>query len=110
MRTAHEALAQANPETRLPLKTGYRSQPWRSTSAGVEQRWRLIYAEPRQLQARRTVSQRWLKHSEQEATAFKKLCRTDFACAADAQQAVRTFEHGGTSIALHAVAIRPIPP
>jgi transposase len=106
---AQEALAQANPETMKPLKTGYRYQPLRSTYAGVEQRWLLIYSEPRRLQAGRTVSKRWLKQSEKEANAFKKLCRTDFACAADAQQAVRIFEHGLTCIALHAVAIRPIP-
>jgi transposase len=106
---AQEALVQTNLETMQPLKTGYRYQPLCSTYAGVEQRWLLIYAEPRRRQAGRTVTKRWLKHSEKEAHAFKKLCGIDFACEADAQQAVRTFEHGLTAIALHAVAIRPIP-
>ena len=79
-----------------------------STYGGVAQRWLLVESQLRRPQARRTVNKRWLKHSEKEAHAFKKLCRTDFACAADAQQAVHTFAHGLTAIALHNVAIRPI--
>ena len=54
----------------------------------------LIHSEPRQLQAQRTVDKQLLKHSEQEVKAFKQLCRTAFACEADAQQALATFAQG----------------
>jgi hypothetical protein len=47
--------------------------------------WVLLNSAPRQPQAQRTAGKQPLKHSEQEVKAFKKLCRTAFACAADAQ-------------------------
>jgi hypothetical protein len=92
----------------LRLKTGYRSQPLRSTYAGIEQRWLLIYSEPRCVQVKGTMRTQWLKPSEQETRAFRKLCRTDFACEADAPTAVNTFENKVSALTLHEVAIRPL--
>lgn len=86
------ALAQAAPEQMVPLKAGYRGQTLTSTYGGVAQRWLLIESQPRRPQARRTVNKRWLKHSEKEVKAFQKLCRCEFACEADARQALETFE------------------
>jgi transposase len=40
------------------------------------------------------VDKHLFKQSEPEGQAFKKLCRTPFACEADAQQALATFEGG----------------
>jgi transposase len=92
LREAQTVLAQANPQTMTPLMEEYRYQVLPSTYGGVEQRWVLIHSEPRQPQAQRTVDKQLLKQSAQEGTAFKHLCRTVFACAADAQQALMTFE------------------
>jgi transposase len=86
------ALAQADPEQMTPLKAGYRGQTLTSTYGGVAQRWLLIESQPRRPQARRTVNKRWLTHSEKEVKAFGKLCRREFACQADARQALETFE------------------
>ena len=56
--TLHEAqavLAQADPQTMAPLTEGYRYHVVPSSYGGVAQRWVLIYSEPRQPQAQRTV-------------------------------------------------------
>jgi transposase len=65
-----------------------------STYGGVAQRWVLIYSEPRQAQARRTVEKHLRKQSDTEVKAFKQLCSTSFACEADARQALAAFEPG----------------
>jgi transposase len=88
---AQTVLAQANAQSMTPLMEEYHSQVVPSTYGGVEQRWVLIHSELRQPQAQRTVDKQLLKQSEQEGKAFKHLCRTAFACAADAQQALATF-------------------
>ena len=100
---AQVALAQADPDMMAPLKTGYRYQTLHATYGDVAQRWLLLYSEPRRLQAQRTVTTRWLKYSAKEVKAFPKLCRTDFACEADARQAVDTFENGLQYTALQEV-------
>jgi transposase len=109
LREAQEALAQADPATMSLLKTGYHYHTLRSTYGDVAQRWLLIYSEPRRLQVRRTVTKRWLRHSEKETKAFKQLCHTEFACEADAQQALHTFAHGLHYTTLSAGGIRPTP-
>jgi transposase len=91
---AQAALAQADPQTMAPLLDGYRYRALTSTYGGVVQRWVLISSAHRLPQAQRTVDKQLLKLSEQEVKACKCLCRTAFACAADAQQALSTFEHG----------------
>jgi len=85
---AQEVLAQAHPESMPPLQKGYRARSVLSTYGGVAQRWVLIYSEQRQPQAQRTVDKRWRKQSEHAVQAFKTLCRTAFACEADAHQAL----------------------
>ena len=94
--TLHEAqavLAQANPQTMAPLTEGYRYHVVPSSYGGVAQRWVLIYSEPRQPQAQRTVDKQWLKQRADEVKAFQTLCRTAFACEADARQALAHFAH-----------------
>jgi transposase len=92
-----------------PLLDGDRDRVLTSTSGGVAQRWVLISSAHRLPQAQRTVDKHLFKHSEQEVKAFKKLCRTALACAADAQQALATFEHGlqGTFLAQSTVRSTP---
>jgi hypothetical protein len=89
---AQAALAQVDPQALASLQEGYRYHEWTSTDGGIAQRWVLIYAEPRQLQAQRTIDRQRRQQSEAEVKALKKLCRSTFACEADARQALATFE------------------
>ena len=109
LRDAQTVLAQADPQTMAPLTEEYRYQVVPSTSGGVEQRWVLIHAEPRPLQAQRTVDKQLLKHSTQEVKTFKKRCRTAFACEADAQQALGTFAQGVQATFVAQSTLHPIP-
>jgi transposase len=106
---AQAILAQADPQTMAPLTEGYRYHVVPSTYGGVAQRWVLIYSEQRHPQAQRTVNKHLLQQSEKDVKAFKKLCRTTFACEADAQQALTLFQHGLQATFLHEVAVCPTP-
>jgi transposase len=106
---AQSALAQAEPQAMSPLQEGYRYHTLTSAYGGVEQRWLLIYSEPRQPQAKRTVDKQLLQQSDQEVKAFKKLCGNAFACDADARQALATFEQGLQATGLHASTVYPTP-
>jgi transposase len=109
LREAQAVLAQADPQTMAPLTEGYRYHVVPSSYGGVEQRWVLIHSEPRQPQAQRTVDKQWLKQSAQEGKAFKTLCRTAFACEADAQQALTRFVAGLQTTFLHDSTVCPTP-
>jgi transposase len=106
---AQEVLAQAQPATMAPLQEGYRARSLLSTYGGVAQRWVLIYSEQRQPQAQRTVDKQWRRQSDHEVNAFKRRCRTAFACEADAQQALAHFAHDLQATFLHDSAIRFTP-
>ena len=106
---AQAALAQAVPQAMASLNEGYRYHELPSTYGGLEQRWVLIYSEPRQLQAQRTVDKQLRKQSDQEIKALKKLCGTPFACEADARQALSAFEQSLQATVLHSSTVRAIP-
>ena len=72
-----------------------------SSDGGVAQRWVLLSSEQRQPQAQRTVDKQWRQQSAHEVTAFKTLCRTVLAGAADAQQALPRFGAGLQTMLLH---------
>ena len=76
---------------------------------GVAQRWVLLYSEQRQPQAQRTVDKQWRQQSDEDVKAFKRLCRTAFACEADAQQALTRFEAGLQTAFLHDSTIGSTP-
>jgi transposase len=105
---AQVVLAQAEPKTMMPLLEGYRYQTLTSTYGGVEQRWLLVYSEQRRAAFQRTVDKQWLKQSATESKAFRKLCRTTFACEADAQQALSDFAQRLETTALHQTTIYPL--
>jgi transposase len=110
--TLHEAqavLVQADPQTMAPLTEGYRYRVVPSSYGGVAQRWVLIHSEPRQPQAQRTVDKQWRKQSTDEVKAFQTLCRTAFACAADAQQALARFAQDVQTTFLHDSTVYPTP-
>lgn len=106
---AQDALAQATPETMEVLGESYRYHMLASTYGGVAQRWMLVYSAQRCPQAQRSVDKHWRRQSEAEAKAFHKLCRTAFACAADAQHALATFVHGLQTASLHEGTIQAKP-
>ena len=106
---AQDALAHADLETMEPLGESYRYRVLASTYGGVAQRWMLLYSAHRRPQAQRSVDRHWRKQSEAEAKALQKLCRTAFACAADAQHALTTFAHGLQAAALSESTIEPRP-
>ena len=110
--TLHEAqaiLAQADPQTMAPLTEGYRSHVVPSSSGGVAQRWVLIYSAPRQPPAQRTVDKQWRKQSDQAVKACKTLCRTAFACEADAHQALARVAHDVQTTFLSDPTVCPTP-
>ena len=92
-----------------PLTEGYRYHVVPSSYGGVAQRWVLIYSEPRQPQAQRSVDKQWRQQSDREGKAFQTLCRTAFACAADAQQALAPFAHDLQTTFLHDSTVSPTP-
>jgi transposase len=88
---AQVALAHADPPVMAPLQEGYRYHELTSSYGGVEQRWVLIYSEARPPQAQRTADNQLRQQTDKEVKAFKTLCRTPFACEADARQALSAF-------------------
>ena len=104
---AQDALVQADPETMEPLEEGSHSHLLASTYGGVPQRWMLCDSEHRRPQAQQSVEKRWCKQREADAKAFQKLCRTPFACEADAQQALATCAQGLQAASLHEGTIEP---
>jgi transposase len=106
---AQAALAQADPTAMESLMEGYRYQVLTSTYGGIVQRWVLIYSEHRRPQARHTVDKQLLKQSTAEVKAFQHLCRTAFACEADAQQALHAFAQDLQATRVQQVMIRPTP-
>jgi transposase len=106
---AQAALAQADPQAMAALHEGYRYHELTSTYGGVEQRWVLIYSEPRQAPAQRTVDKQLRQQSDKEVKAFKTLGSTTFACEADARQALSAFERSGQATCLTTSTVRAQP-
>jgi transposase len=106
---AQAVLAQADPPTMTPLMAGYCYHQAMSTYGSVPQRWLLVYSEHRRPQAQRMVDKYWRKQRAAEAKAFQQLCRTAYACAADAQHALTTFTHGLPATSLHGGTVHPTP-
>ena len=106
---AQAVLAQAAPQTMAPLREGYRSRVLSSTYGGVAQRWVLLYSEQRQPHAPRTVDKQWRQQNDEDVKAFKRLCRTAFACEAEAQQALTRFAAGLQTAFLHDSTIGSTP-
>lgn len=105
---AREVLAQSKPSTMTPLTDGYRYHERAVTYADVEQRSIVIYSEARQARVQRTVDKQVGTASAAELKAFKKLGRTAFACAADAQQALETFQDHLQATRLEGATVRAV--
>jgi transposase len=109
VREAQAVLAQVDPQAMTPLQEGYRYQEVMSTYGGVVQRWVLIYSEPRQSPAQRTVDKQLRQQSDKESKAWKKLCGTTFACDADARQALAAFAQDLQATFLATSTVRAMP-
>ncbi len=59
----------------------------------VRQRWVVIYSPQARQRALKSVNKQCLKQSEAELKGFERLCHTDFACEADALNALKHFEN-----------------
>jgi transposase len=92
-----------------PLAASYRYHMLASSYGGVAQRWMLVYSAHRRPQAQRSVDKHWRTQSTAETKAFQNLCRTAFACTADAQHALTTFVHRLQATSLHESTIEPRP-
>jgi transposase len=106
---AQAALAQVDPQALVSLQEGYRDHELTSTYGGIAQRWGLIDSEPRQPQAQRTVDRQLRQQREAEVNALKTLCRSTFACEAEARQALATFEQDLQATCLRASSVRTTP-
>jgi hypothetical protein len=73
-----------------PLTEGEREHEGRARYGGVAPRGGRLHSAPRQPPAQRTVETQLLKPREPDVQACKRLCRTPFACEAEAQQARAT--------------------
>ncbi len=60
--------------------------------AEVRQRWLVVYSPAAYRRALHTVNKHCLQRSSSEVKAFDQLCKQDFACEADARQALAAFE------------------
>ena len=105
---ARAVLAQVDPNTLAPLTEGYRFQEVTATYAGIAQRWVVVYSEARRAQARRAVDKQVRTQGEAELQAFKKLCRTAFACEPDARQALEHFRASLQATRLEGETIRAV--
>jgi transposase len=108
LREVQEVLAQIDVHTMAPLTDGYRYQEKASTYAGIGQRWVVVYSEAREARVKRAVEKRMRTESEAELQAFKKLCRTAFACEQDARQALEAFRQSVQATRLEAPTIRAV--
>ena len=91
---AKKRIREAEIESMEPLKEGYYAEECRSEYGDVEQRWLLVHSEEADERARESVGEKVQKEHEEEAKAFSKLTRREFACREDAEQALEEFESG----------------
>jgi transposase len=109
IKEAKDAISQVNLDTMTRLNDDYHYQMLTSTYAQVPQRWMLVYSEPARQRGKHTIIKRLLTQSEQEMRAFQKLCRQEFACAPDAEQALEAFQKTTNVSTVVAGTIRPVP-
>src|SRR5206468_8265905 len=60
--------------------------------AGIRQRWVVVYSPEAYQRAIKRVDRHCLQQSTAELKAFEVLCRREFACRVDAEQALAEFK------------------
>jgi transposase len=94
-------LAEVKPEMMQPLGEGYLYLRVSSDYAGVAQRWLVIYSQAAKARASKSLSKELLKTTETEAKTFDKLCRQEFSCKQDAQDALEAFRRDLKVLVIH---------
>jgi transposase len=77
--------------------------------AGVKQRWVVVYSPEAYQRALKTVHRQCKQQSQADLKAFEALCRQDFACPADAKNALAEFEQKRWLSAVADFAIVEVP-
>jgi transposase len=93
-RRLEEVVDAFSKEELRPLAEGYRYMAFRTTYAGVKQRWLVIYSEAARERAAKRVDKQLIKQGDEERKAFDALRREAFHCPQDAWRALAAF--GGT--------------
>jgi transposase len=75
-----------------PLTEGYKAALHHSEYGGVRQRWLIVYSEAAEARAQRRGAQAVQREHEAEQKALRGLEEREFACRADAMQALEAFE------------------
>jgi transposase len=109
LRAAQAAVAQVDPQALASLQEGDRSHALTSTDGGMAPRWGLIYSEPRQPQAQRTVDRQRRQQRAADVQAVKKFCRSTLACEAEARPALAIVERDVPATCLRARWLRATP-
>ena len=91
---AKQRIQEAEITSMEPLTEGYRAEECRSEYGGAEQRWLVVYSEQAERRARERVEKKVQREHEEEAKAFAKLKKREFACRDDAEQALDKFTSG----------------
>ena len=73
-----------------PCGEGYWVTELGSTYAGVKQRWLVVLSEKRQAQAVKTLEKWIAKEAQQAQKTLKRIQKTQYSCAADAENEKRT--------------------
>ncbi len=92
IKEAKEAIQQVKVDSMTSRNDDYTYQIVISTYAHVPQRGMIVSSEPARQRGIHPVTKRMLKQSEQDMRALQKLCRQEFACVPDAEQALKTFQ------------------
>ncbi len=92
LKDAKEVIAEAESEKMVKIDDNYSYKYVSATYVGIEQRWIVVESEHARKRVTHTVNRQILKGSMAEAKMFTKLCRQIFACAPDAEQALKDFQ------------------
>lgn len=104
-----QLLAQVEVAQMTPLDEAYRYQEVGAIYGAVAQRWLVIHSQAAQQRARKRVTKMLLRTTTRELKAFARLTRQEFACRADAETALLTFEAQLERTALSETTIVKVP-
>src|SRR5437764_5196002 len=108
LKEARQAIGEAAPVLMESLdKLSY--QHLESAYAGIRQRWVVVYSPEAYQRAIKRVDRHCLQQSTAELKAFEVLCRREFACRVDAEQALAEFKKTQTLTTVASSGIEEIP-
>jgi len=87
---------------------GYQYAAKKSTYAGVQQRWILVFSQEAFVREMKTLSKNYVQSSLKEYKIFKKISKEQFTCEDDAKKALLKFNKHLKFIALEDMSIRKV--